>query len=55
MGFVSSGGLATLATAKSSAIWEIPKEWSMEEAATVPVVYGTVVCALFVVSRFSLF
>ncbi|GJQ79755.1 hypothetical protein Trydic_g23232 [Trypoxylus dichotomus] len=45
MGVNSGGSLSTLT--RSSVILPIPDEWSMEEAATVLVAYGTVVEALF--------
>lgn len=46
MGMLRSGSLATIASPNSQLVWKIPDEWSMEEAATVPVVYGTVIFAL---------
>lgn len=42
MGMVSSRALSTLISQDTSLWWKIPDHWSLEEAATVPVVYGTV-------------
>lgn len=42
MGMVSSRGLATLLQNDKYILWKVPDEWSLEDAATVPVVYGTV-------------
>lgn len=43
---VAGGSLATLTKAEKYLLWDVPKEWSLEEAATVPVVYGTCLFAL---------
>lgn len=48
-GMVTSGALATTLVADVNLMVEIPDEWTMEEAATVPVVYATVLYAFFVV------
>ncbi|XP_050392804.2 fatty acid synthase [Patella vulgata] len=48
MGLLSAKGLATTVDADNRFLWEIPDHWSMEEAATVPVVYSTVYYALVV-------
>lgn len=42
MGMVTSRGLSTLVFQDSPLVWKVPDHWSLEEAATVPVVYGTV-------------
>lgn len=47
MGMLSSGSLATHVQADPPLTWEIPAHWTLEEAATVPVVYCTVYYALF--------
>lgn len=47
MGMLSSGSLATHVQADPPLTWEIPAHWTLEEAATVPVVYSTVYYALF--------
>lgn len=49
-GFVPSGALATMISANKSGIVAVPDDWSLSDAATVPVVYGTVLYALLVVS-----
>nr|XP_019551378.2 fatty acid synthase-like [Aedes albopictus] len=51
MGVLPSGAMATMVECDPLMTWTIPDEWSLEEAATVPVVYGTVYTALFVCSR----
>lgn len=40
--------LSTLIEPDPNMTWKIPDEWSLEDAATVPVVYGTVLCAFMV-------
>lgn len=47
MGMIDSGALATHVQADSDLLWECPENWSLEEAATVPIVYSTVYSALF--------
>nr|XP_022920511.1 fatty acid synthase-like [Onthophagus taurus] len=47
MGTCISGALSTMVMADSKLIWPIPKDWSYEDAATIPVVYGTVYYAFF--------
>lgn len=42
MGMVTSRALTTLLDCDPYLSWKIPDCWTMEEAATVPVVYGTV-------------
>ncbi|XP_045466442.1 fatty acid synthase-like [Harmonia axyridis] len=46
MGMVTHGAMSTLIAADNYLLWNIPESWSMEQAATVPVVYGTVIYAL---------
>ncbi|KAG6462008.1 hypothetical protein O3G_MSEX013000 [Manduca sexta] len=48
MGMVAARGLATTVLADESFLWEVPKKWSLEEAATVPVAYATAYYALSV-------
>ncbi|XP_063623054.1 fatty acid synthase-like [Cydia splendana] len=50
MGIVERG-LATTVMADTSFIWEVPTQWSLEEAATVPVAYATAYYALVVRGR----
>lgn len=42
MGMVAARGLATTVLADPGFLWEVPDKWTLEEAATIPVVYGTV-------------
>ncbi|XP_063979711.1 fatty acid synthase [Diachasmimorpha longicaudata] len=48
MGMVAARGLATTVLADPGFMWEVPDNWSLEEAATVPVCYSTSYYALFV-------
>ncbi|KAM7297633.1 fatty acid synthase [Ixodes scapularis] len=48
MGSVAAGGMATTVVADPDFLWEVPADWSMEEAATVPVAYSTAYYALLV-------
>ena len=44
MGMASKGAMTSCMALSSfdSLIWDVPDNWTLEEAATVPVVYGTV-------------
>jgi len=42
MGILPLGALASAVMADRSALWDVPDHWTLEDAATVPVVYGTV-------------
>lgn len=46
LGVCDSGAFATYFN-KKTFVWEVPDDWSMEEAATVPLVYSTVFIAFF--------
>uniref|UniRef100_A0A182XBL3 Fatty acid synthase n=1 Tax=Anopheles quadriannulatus TaxID=34691 RepID=A0A182XBL3_ANOQN len=48
MGMVTTGAMATHVECDDTLTWTVPEKWSLEEAATVPVVYVTVYCALFI-------
>ncbi|KAK9701631.1 Phosphopantetheine attachment site [Popillia japonica] len=48
MGMVAARSLATTVLADPSFLWEVPEKWSLQEAATIPVVYGTSYYALIV-------
>ncbi|KAM7297624.1 fatty acid synthase-like [Ixodes scapularis] len=48
MGSVAAGGMATTVAADPDFLWEVPADWSLEEAATVPVAYSTAYYALLV-------
>lgn len=47
IGLVPGGALATSVIAHKDLIWEIPDEWSLEEACTVPRTYSMVSLKLF--------
>uniref|UniRef100_A0A1B6DTB3 Fatty acid synthase n=1 Tax=Clastoptera arizonana TaxID=38151 RepID=A0A1B6DTB3_9HEMI len=51
MGMVPARGLATTVLADPAFLWEVPDKWTLEQAATVPVVYATSYCALVVRGR----
>ncbi|XP_076103743.1 fatty acid synthase-like [Mytilus galloprovincialis] len=51
MGLVSSKGLATTLHVDDKFLWSVPDNWSLGEAATVPVVYATAYYALVVRGR----
>ncbi|XP_017784912.1 PREDICTED: fatty acid synthase-like [Nicrophorus vespilloides] len=53
MGMVNNGALSNMVIADEQLLWKIPDEWSMEDAATVPVVYSTVLYALFCVTKYK--
>ncbi|XP_063925092.1 fatty acid synthase-like [Zophobas morio] len=42
-------GISSHVTLDSSLVWKIPDSWTLEDAATVPVVYSTVIYALLMV------
>ncbi|XP_044739892.1 fatty acid synthase-like [Chrysoperla carnea] len=46
MGLVPRAGLATRIECDEDFIWPVPENWTMEDAATVPVVYATVYSSL---------
>lgn len=46
MGMVRNAGLANVVKGDRALLWAIPEEWSFEEAATIPVAYGTVYYAM---------
>lgn len=51
MGIAKSDALATHAEQDDVFVWDCPESWTLEEAATVPVCYGTVYSALFMSAR----
>lgn len=51
MGMLTSGALATAIESDDLLMWKCPDHWTLEEAATVPVVYGTVYTAFFLTTR----
>lgn len=42
MSIVSSGAISLKNVAPSTFVWDVPDEWTLEEAVTVPSVYATV-------------
>jgi fatty acid synthase len=42
MGIVAQQALASMVLAKKNMLWKVPDHWTLEDAATVPVVYATV-------------
>lgn len=50
MGIKSNGGLSTIVK-QNGLVWEVPSDWSLEEAASVPLVYTTAYYALIVKGR----
>jgi fatty acid synthase, animal type len=51
MGMGPTGALATHYDANRTLLWDVPNDWSLEEAASVPLVYYTVYLAFFVTSK----
>nr|CAD7400388.1 unnamed protein product [Timema cristinae] len=51
MGMVGSRAMSTMVFADKKLLWEIPPMWSLEDAVTIPVVYGTAYFALFMSGR----
>lgn len=48
MGMIDSRSLANTLLADPTFLWEVPDKWTLEQAATIPVVYSTTYYALFV-------
>lgn len=48
---LNAGAIATHYSTKNSLLWSVPENWSLEEAATVPLVYFTVYFAFFVTTQ----
>ncbi|NXI49651.1 FAS synthase, partial [Chloroceryle aenea] len=48
MGLLPAKGLATVVDSNERFLWDVPKNWTLEEAASVPVVYATAYYALVV-------
>ncbi|XP_017888250.2 fatty acid synthase-like, partial [Ceratina calcarata] len=47
MGFVDSKAISNLVTPDKLTVWPVPDEWSLEDAATIPSAYFTVLYAFF--------
>lgn len=50
MGLVKHGALSNLVLANPQTLWDVPQNWTLEEAATVPLVYCTALYALVMVN-----
>lgn len=50
-GFCCASSMATKLLADPQLVWDCPDNWTLEEAATVPVVYATVYYALFIMVK----
>ncbi|XP_065083523.1 fatty acid synthase-like [Ochlerotatus camptorhynchus] len=48
IGVLPAGALSTVVSADPYLVWTIPDSWSLEDACTVPIVYGTVLTAFTV-------
>lgn len=53
MGMKNAGALASHVEADEALLWECPHNWTLAEAATVPIVYGTVYAAFFLTTKIS--
>lgn len=42
MGMIVAKTMSSVLLSDTDLMWEVPPQWTLEEAATVPVVYGTV-------------
>jgi fatty acid synthase len=42
MGMCNYGAMSTMAMMDNEFLWNVPEHWTLEEAATIPVVYATV-------------
>ncbi|XP_043924165.1 fatty acid synthase [Protopterus annectens] len=51
MGLLPAKGLATVVDADKRFLWDVPQNWTLQEAASVPVVYATAYYALIVRGR----
>ncbi|XP_030061052.1 fatty acid synthase [Microcaecilia unicolor] len=51
MGLLPAKGLATMVDCDQRFIWDVPENWTLEDAASVPVVYATAYYALLVRGR----
>ncbi|XP_051888628.1 fatty acid synthase [Pristis pectinata] len=51
MGLLPAKGLSTFVDCDTRFLWEVPENWTLEEAASVPVVYATAYYALVVRGR----
>lgn len=54
MGMSDVGAIATRILAKNVLSWEVPENWSLEDAVTIPIVYTTIIYGLRIVSIFNI-
>lgn len=52
MAMVRNSGMANMIEGDKALMWNIPDEWTFEEAASVPVAYGTVYYAMVRITFF---
>lgn len=53
MGLIHSRAMTNLCIADPDLVWEVPSNWSLEDAATVPCVYGTCYYALYLSGKYG--
>lgn len=51
MGLIKHSALSNLVLSNPQTLWKIPDHWSLEDAATIPLVYSTVLYALITVVK----
>ncbi|XP_075218277.1 fatty acid synthase 3 [Lycorma delicatula] len=51
MGLLTSKAISSVVLGDKLLMWDIPDDWTLEDAATVPIVYGTALWALIVCGR----
>lgn len=51
MGMGPTGAMATHYPLQNTLLWDVPSDWTLEEAASVPLVYYTVYLAFFVTAK----
>ncbi|XP_067015128.2 fatty acid synthase isoform X2 [Anabrus simplex] len=51
MGIVPGGAISNLVDADTNLLWDVPSDWTLEEAATVPVAYATAIHALIAIGE----
>lgn len=50
MGILTRATLSTLIMADPTMLWKVPDSWSLQDAASIPIVYATCLYAMVVVS-----
>lgn len=51
LGFVPAGALSNFCVYDKDLVWLVPNNWTLEEAATVPIVYATVYLAFYIIGK----